>query len=348
MKTRNYILNILVIALLTIGALWFALKDNYQTILDAIGKMNPLSLVLVLFWGAMYTAIWGLAYYVLGKKYVTDYTIRKGVIVAFVGAFFAGITPSSTGGQFGQAYILNKQGIRMSDSVSLLWADFIIYQTTMMIYVTILFLLRYGYYGAQSGWFHIILLGYLINAVVILALYTVALFPKVYIRLSNWLARFLGRFKFIKNPEKLVDSWNLQVTQFTGEVKELSKDKKRIFYCVCINVLRLTLLYSLPYAIALALHIPLKPAQLLDVITLSSFVLMANSFIPIPGASGGTEIVFALLFQPMMGALTGAVLVLWRFSSYHIVVIIGAILFTMARNSYEKAKIQGVFKEGTR
>lgn len=336
MKTRRYLLNILLVLVLTLGAMWFALKDNYQIILDSISKMNPFFLLLILFWGAMYTVVWGLAYFVLGRKYQKDYSVLKGIVVAFVGSFFAGITPSSTGGQFGQAYIMKKQGIRLSDSISLLWADFIIYQTTMMVYVTILFLLKYGYYSAQSGWFNIILLGYLINAVVIMALYTVALFPKVYIRISNWLAKIFSRFKFIKNPEKMIDSWNLQVTQFTAEVKELSKDKKRIFYCVCINFVRLSLLYSLPYAIGIALHIPLEASQLLDVVALSSFVLMANSFIPIPGASGGTEIVFALLFQSMMGSLTGAVLVLWRFSSYHIIVLLGALLFVMMKNRYDK------------
>ena len=34
MKSQKYILNILVIGILTIGAMWFALKDNYQIILD--------------------------------------------------------------------------------------------------------------------------------------------------------------------------------------------------------------------------------------------------------------------------------------------------------------------------
>ena len=41
---------------------------------------------------------------------------------------------SATGGQFGQIYIMKKQGIKVSDAASLLWADFIVYQTTMMIY----------------------------------------------------------------------------------------------------------------------------------------------------------------------------------------------------------------------
>lgn len=345
MKKQRYVWNILLILLLTVGALWFALRDNYQIVMDSIQKMNILSLIFVLLWGSLYTVVWGLVYYVYGKKYVRNYSILKGIAVAFIGAFFAGITPSSTGGQFGQAYLMKKQGIKVSDSVSLLWADFIIYQSTMMVYVTILFLLKYADYSSQSAWFNIILLGYVINAAVILALYTIALFPKIYIRLSGWLAKIMGRFRFIKDPEKLVDSWTLQMTQFTSEVKRLAKDKKRIVICVLINVVRLSLLYTLPFVVARALSIPIHMNQLLDVAALSSFVLMANSFIPIPGASGGTEVVFTLLFQGIMGSLTGAVMILWRFSSYHIVMIFGSMIFAGLRNHYEKQKSLKAFEE---
>ena len=256
--------------------------------------------------------------------------------MAFIGSFFSGITPSSTGGQFVQAYIMKKQGIKVSDGASLLWADFIIYQTTMMIYVSILFLLRFAYYSAQSAWFNIILLGYIINAVVVVALYTIALFPSIYIKLSRTLVKALSKLHILKNPEKTLDSWTLQVTSFTREIKVLAKDKKSILLCVCINVVRLSLYYSLPFVIALALHIPLKMNEFIDVMALSSFVTMANSFIPIPGASGGTEVVFSLLFSGMMKNLTGAVLVLWRFSTYHIVLIIGGILFVFVKNHYER------------
>lgn len=339
MKNHKYLLNVFLILILTLGALWFALKDNFDVVLGAISKMNPFVLFLVLIWGALYTLVWGFVYYVYGRKYVSNYTIGKGIAVAFVGSFFAGITPSSTGGQFGQAYIMSKQGIKVSDSASILWADFIIYQSTMMFYVTLLFLLKYAYYSAQSAWFNIILLGYFINLIVIIVLYTVALFPKFYIRFTNALARFLSHFKFIKHPEKMVNAWTLQVTQFTNEAKILIQDKKRIVICVLINFVRLSLLYSLPFAVGLALNIPLKAYDLIDVVTLSSFVLMANSFIPIPGASGGTEVVFSLLFRSLMGSLTGAVMILWRFSSYHIVIVIGAIVFALLKNHYEKKKV---------
>lgn len=331
-------LSFLLIFLLTGVVLWFALKDNYREILEAISKMNPFYLLIILLWGVLYTVVWGFVYVVLGRKYNKKYNFMQGIVVSFVGTFFSGITPSATGGQFAQAYIMKKQGIKVSDGASILWADFIIYQTTMMIYVTILFLLRFAYYRAQSGWFNIILVGYIINAIVILALYTMALFPKVYIRLSRILVKLLAKVKLVKNPKKTLESWTLQVTSFTTEIKNISKDIKSIILCSLINVIRLTLLYSLPFFIALALKIPLGWDKLIDVIALSSFVTMANSFIPIPGASGGTEVVFALLFGSMMGSVTGAVMILWRFSSYHIVLLIGGITFALAKNYYGKKR----------
>ena len=126
------------------------------------------------------------------------------------------------------------------------------------------------------------------------------------------------------------------MTSFTKEIKNLSTDLKRIVLCALVNAVRLTLLFSLPFLVGLALHIPLEWPQMLDVIALSSFVTMANSFIPIPGASGGTEVVFNLLFSSMMGTLTSAVMILWRFSTYHIVLLIGGICFMVAKNLYER------------
>ena len=338
MKKNNYILNFLLIVVITAGALWFALKDNYQEVIAAIQKMPLSFLLIILVWGIAYTCVAGMLYYVLGKKYVKNYSLLKGIVVSFTGTFFSGITPSSTGGQFGQAYIMKQQGIEYRDGASLLWADFIIYQTTMMLYVTALFLMKFSYYQAQSGWFNLVLAGYVVNAVIIVSLYMMALCPKVCICLSRWAVKILTKLHLLKNPAKTLESWTFQVTSFTKEIKKLSRDKKIIVKCILINVLRLTLFYSLPFVIALCLGIHLKINQALDVIALSSFVTMANCFIPIPGSSGGTEMMFTILFTPLTGLLTGAVMILWRLSTYHIILMLGGIVFMIAKAKYNKKK----------
>lgn len=337
---KKYALNLLLIIIVTVFAVWFALKDNYEEVLRLISEMPWYFLLIIMAWGIIYTLVIGWIYKVLGRRYRKDYRFIHGAVIAFVGSFFSGITPSATGGQFAQAYILKKQGIKISDGASLLWADFIVYQTTMMVYVTVLFLLKFGYYSAQSGWFNLILVGYLINLAVIAALYTMALFPKVYVKLSAVVVNLLAKLHLIKDREKTLEGWNLQLASFTSEIKKLTKDKKMIVKTSAINVLRMTLQFSLPYFIALMMGISLQPGQLLDVIALSSFVMMANSFIPIPGASGGTEVVFTLMFSGMLGAWTGAVMILWRFSTYHLVMIVGAAVFVLAKRYYDRKKLK--------
>lgn len=105
-----------------------------------------------------------------------------------------------------------------------------------------------------------------------------------------------------------------------------------------INFVRLTLLYALPYVIAVLLGIHLPLSKLLDVIALSSFVTMANSFIPIPGASGGTEMMFSIVFFSIVSLSNKRRLDFVE--SFHVSYYIGArrIIFMVAKAYYERRK----------
>lgn len=340
---KKYLLNILLIGGLTIFVLWLTLKDNYHEIVGLIHEIDMGWLIFILSWGIIYTMIIGWIITLLGKKYKKDYRFKDGIVNSFIGSFFSGITPSSTGGQFAQAYVFKKQGIKVSDGASILWADFIVYQTTMMVYVSILFLLRISHYlKMMNVLIFLIVVGYIINLCVIVFLWTMALFPNMYIKLSNWAVNLLSKLKFIKNKEKVLTEWNIQLTSFTKEIKRLQKDKKLIIQTVGINILRLTSNYSLPFIIARAMGIDLPWTMLLDVITLSSFVTMANAFIPIPGASGGTEFVFRTLFIPIVGGVTNAssIMILWRFSTYHFVMLLGGIIFLYQKYKQNRLKAE--------
>ena len=326
-SVRQYVINITLIISITMIAMYFSLKDNFSLIVDSIMQMNSLILLVCLAWGILITVVWGYSYKVITQRYQKNYSFLKGIVVAFVGTFFNGITPSATGGQFAQAYVLRKQGISYGDGVSILWADFIIYQTSLMIYVTLLFILRFRHYTDLSAWGWIVGAGYLINLAVVVGLYTIALFPAFYTKLFDGLGNLLEKLHLLKNSAKTMENWKKQVSHFTYEVEKLSKDKVLILKVFAINMVRLTLYFSLPYVIALGLNIRLSPSDFIDVLALSSFVVMANSFIPLPGASGGTEVIFQILFYPLLGDLNPAVMLLWRLSSYYVVVVLGAIVF---------------------
>ena len=338
---KSYILNFLLIIGLTAIALWFALKDHYREVMALLRQMSLTWFIIIMLWGIIYACVVGCIIATFAKRNKKDYTYKDGIATGFVGMFFSGITPSATGGQFAQAYILKKQGIKYSDGASILWADFIVYQTTMMIYVTILFFVRSQHFMDLIGaWFYPIIIGYLLNVGVIFVLWTVALFPKIYIKFSQWLVKLLSKLSIIKNKEKVLEGWNIQIESFVKEIKTLKHEKRLILKAFLLNVLRMTIQFVLPFFIMKAMGVDVGMNRFVDCLALSSFVLIANAFIPIPGASGGTELVFTALFLPVVknAALASGVMILWRFSTYHMVMLVGAIVFLVLKRRYAKEK----------
>lgn len=338
---RSYVINFLIIIGFTVLVLWFSLKDNYQSVMSLIGNLKWYWLLIILSWGIAYAWVIGMILTVFARRNKKEYTYMQGFQNGLVGIFFSGITPSATGGQFAQAYIFKKQGIKYSEGASILWADFIVYQTTMMIYVTILFILRYAHYMNIIGSaFLFILIGYFVNACVIAVLWTVAIFPKTFVKLSRKLVELLAKLHIVKNKEKTLASWTLQVEGFTSEIKKMHHEKKMIMKTVALNIIRMSIQFMLPFFIANAMGLHLGLDRFVDCLALASFVLMANAFIPIPGASGGTEWIFVQLFYYLVGSTASAsgIMILWRFSTYHIVLLAGGIMFVYLKHKYNSRK----------
>lgn len=347
MKKRNYIINFTLILGLTIFGLWFALHEHFNEVIGLLSNLKWYWLIAILMYGAAYTMVIGWVYKILCRKNKPNYTYKEGLSIAFVGAFFSGVTPSATGGQFGQAYIMKNQGIKISDGASILWIDFIIYQSVMVAYTTVLMLLRFNYYYTeQSSFFILVLIGYVVNSAVIVFLFTMAIFPKVYEKLSAIIVRLLAKIKIVKHPDSTIAAWNTQLQSFTKEIKKIRHMKKMILKCVLLNVLRLTIFYTVPLFIALTLGIDVNAGMLLDVITMSAFVSVANAFFPVPGAAGGTEAAFMLIFSTMFPTVaTNSIMILWRFATYHIVILVGGLTFLFLKNKYDKSKPIDIVKE---
>lgn len=341
MSKKKYIISFSLILGLTAFALWFALKDNFSGVMHILHGMPWYFLIFILLYGLAYNITIACIYYVIVKKKKPDYTFKESLAVAFVGAFFSGITPSSTGGQVGQAYILKNQGIKYSTGASMLWLDFIVYQSVMVIYTTIIMIFQYSYYQQHySSFFVLVLIGWVINTGVILFLITMAKFPNLYQKISKVCIKILNKIKIIKNPEKIMAACDEQILCFNQEIHILKEEKMMVLKVALLNVLRLTILYTLPLFIAFCLGLNASFSQLWDVITMSAFVMIANSFFPVPGASGGTEAAFILIFSFLYGRTqTSSIMILWRFASYHIVILIGGLTFLYCQSKYNKRKL---------
>ena len=127
-QTKKYILNISIMVIVTAIAMFFIFKDNPKEVIQNLQNCNLLFLGIALLIMLGFYLVEGLILTVLARMYKRDYPYYKGCLNCMIGAFFSGITPSNSGGQFVQAYTFSKQGIKITNAASILLMHFIVYQ----------------------------------------------------------------------------------------------------------------------------------------------------------------------------------------------------------------------------
>lgn len=257
------------------------------------------------------------------------YTLKQGFINAYTAGLFCNITPGASGGQVAQGYIFRKQGIPVHSSVGILWLDFIVYQTTMTIFVLLLLLLRFSYfYSNFSRFFLIVIAGFAVSAGIIFFLYLLANSPKFYTWLTTKGIMIAHKLHIIKDVKKSLADLDKALYEFSKEIVVLRNHKKMIVGLAAGDLVRLLIYYSIPYFCAIALKIEVHPSQLLDIIALSSYVAMINAFLPMPGSAGGTEATFILMFSTIFSRADAAsIMILWRLVTFYQTLVVGSFVF---------------------
>ena len=166
---KSPVFTIVLVISLTGLVLWLTLRNDFDKVMEML-RNAKVWMLLVIAGLMVFDRIihgWGL------KKECNvscpDYKWSQGFVNSYTGSLFNNITPSASGGQFAQVYIFTRQGVPVSNAIGVLWLDFIIYQTTMSIFVLLLLILRFGYYFSHySQFFIIVLFGFVVNTAVIL------------------------------------------------------------------------------------------------------------------------------------------------------------------------------------
>lgn len=334
----KYIMNIIWIIVFAVLAVYFSLKGDFETVLNIVQGANFswvfFSILLIM----IYQVIEGGILYSFGKLYNTNYTFKQGCINSITATFFNGITPFQSGGQFAQVYVFNKQGIMPSYAASILLMNFIVYQSTVVLYTLIILMTRFKYYTLNfSSIFSLALIGFGISFAVICSLFLGAkskllqnFFVKVVLKMG-------AKVRIIKDYESSVIKCERQLEDFRKELNNLSKNKDILIIATLGNIVKLTILYAIPFFCAKALGIHLPPIALFETIGICAFIYMITSFVPIPGASGGSEGIFVIMFSFLFGNIGAkSSMLVWRFVTYYFAMFIGALVFSLDKEINRK------------
>ncbi|MBR3841066.1 MAG: flippase-like domain-containing protein [Erysipelotrichales bacterium] len=340
-RTKQYILNLTLIFTLTFIVLYFSLKDNTDEIINIFKQLNPLLLGICIVAILIYHAIVAQILTIFARFYNPNYRFKAGFKNALIAALFHGITPFASGGQFIQAYVFYEDDIDVGESASILLMDFIVYQTTLMFYTLACVMLEWKRVFSGGSLYLLALLGFLINFLSIIGIWIVSRS----IKLHKWLCEngvnIVYRLHLIKDKKSTIEKINIYLEKFNIEVKRLASKPELIIKVVVANILRLTLYFSIPILCAWTLGIPLTIDYAFESIALSAFISMINSFVPLPGASGGAEGTFVVLFATLVGRSNATCMMLvWRFVTYYFILLVGLIAYAKFKRGHKIRRIE--------
>ena len=269
------------------------------------------------------------------------------VKVACVGVFFGAVTPSNTGGQPMQLYLMAKMNVGVGFGSACMTQKFIVYQIVTTSFSIFAVIYKFDYFSQEFTNFWssaFIVLGFASQIAVTTLFLIVSFSKKITGKLLKLIYKIMKSLKFIKNPTGKIRKVAREFNMFHKSNKMLMSNKKQLILIFLLVFIQVMLILSVPYFVYLSFGMPKIAAangvpvgNPFDFICIQSFVLFTSNLVPLPGASGGAELAFTMYFGSyfVIGNIRKIkpAILLWRFITYY-----GAIILTLPFSFYTKGK----------
>lgn len=349
-KAKN-IFYIVLLLVITAVALVLSLYGDFDGIVSAITSADWRWLLLIAGLVLVSYMIEALIILVFCRLYTRNYHYHQAMATAMIGAFYSAVTPASSGGQIMQVYTMKKQGMESSNSASILIMMYIVYQSALIVLGAIAVFFKWEMI-TQMGeiWIGEVaipiipftIFGFVINIMVILGLFLMSYSRAFHNFILHYIIDFLAKIKLVRNPDKTRESLRVQVENFKIELRRLFSNVPVFILVFLLYTLILIIRFSIPYFAGFALDgfsatsIGQKDVEsFFQAVILSAYHQMTSGLIPLPGAAGASEYLFQMIFANYYASssITAAAQIIWRFMTFHIVVLVSGIIAATYRSS---------------
>lgn len=325
---KNIKKNTFIILIITIIVMYFVLRSDFNNIVTTLLTVDIKYIILaiiVFFLSLVFKAYISYKTVDEKEKYSLLEAIKHNVIIQF----FNGVTPFSTGGQPMEIYMLTEHKINANRGTMITLQNFIFYQIALVLFGlgAVVYNSIYDIFPKVPILRELVLIGFIVNTLVAVAIILVSISKRFTKAFVNLIINILSKLKLVKNKEKTSEGWNARLDEFHECAKYLRKKKLLFILGVLFNLLSLACLYIIPLFIAYSMG-DFTSLNIENTLTASAYVLLMGAFVPIPGASGGIEYGFLSFYSNFLTkSKVSVVLLIWRFITYYMPMIIGAIAF---------------------
>lgn len=271
---------------------------------------------------------WGLRLKVLSNAADPYVKIKwwKSTKIVMANLFLAGVTPSMAGGEPVRIHLLNKEGMNLGCATASVLGERLVDAVFLLICVPFAFLIFRN--KSDIGFINFGLTIGIIIFLIAIILFLYAIFkPEGAKKFLIWLNKKLSRFS--KKKEKtsnVVRRINHEVDNFHSSMMIFLKEKKTVFLKAgLITLFMWVSSWLIPSMILLGLG--MNPF-LIESIAAQVFLIIIIMMPLTPGSAGVTEISVGGLYAVIIdstGPILGIFVLLFRFITYHMNLIIGAI-----------------------
>ncbi len=348
-KGKKYAINLVLILLVTIGYSTYTLWGSFGQVLDALrsptADYNYAYVLLGLI--AAYYFLDGLILFFFARLYTRTYKLHRGFANAFIGQFYASITPSGSGRQFAQVATYHKQGVNYSAGASIMVMHYILYQIVLIVFGLVSILMNINIFidaapltilGIDVPLWLFAVLGFVISGGIIVFMLLASLSKGLHKFMINRGIDLLAKIKLIRNPQERKKKLTINTENFRIELRRLQSNIPATIAIVLMFIIKFMMLYSVSYVVAIMLDPNLASfTTFISSMTRTSFLQMIIGAIPIPGGAGVTEYLYEIIFLPVFGDifLTKAIQIIWRFTTFYSGLLVGGFVAALYRSSME-------------
>lgn len=258
------------------------------------------------------------------------------MVITIIGQYYNLITPGASGGQPLQLFEMNRRGYSIGNGTAILVQKYALYQITVTVLAILAILINYTTVSTSliaAKWF--IGIGLLVNIAGVVLVLILALSPKTARVIMAGAVNFMLFLHIIKDKSKYYEKIDLFVSEYSQAIDDLKNHQRESIQLMVVSVVQILIFYSINYWVYRSLG--MKEDSAFTIITMQAILYVAMAFVPTPGASGGAEAGFALIFGPIYGSVnTSVALILWRIITFYFIIAFGGVFLSIRSIWLEK------------
>lgn len=241
-----------------------------------------------------------------------------------LGKYYDSITPAAIGGQPFQIYFMRKNsGLRAGVSTSIPILGMMAGQLGFIIIAAFCFL--FGSASIDNA----VLIGTACFGLLFYAFWPVTVMiatflPKATAELIGIVVKFLAKIHIVKNQKATIAKVEFEVNEYARCVRRILKTKGLFARAIALSLVFNSFIAMIPFFVLTAFG---GDVDFLPCFVTTVAVTSAVYFVPTPGNAGAAEGAFFVVFSALSTGYIFWAMLVWRFFSYYIYLLIGPIMY---------------------